>query len=115
MVTKIGKVKIFFISIIYRVHNIPSYHRLLEIALSLKVFEIINIFHFWQNLRWQPEFRKLKIFHRHYIQGLEYLKGPKFPQNHSISNYFQGNSHFSFMPEVIPQICPLEGCHWCLS
>ena len=32
-------------------------------------FEIINIFNFWQNLRWQSKFIKL-VFQKHYIQGV---------------------------------------------
>ena len=41
--------------------------KLLKIALSLTVFEIINNFNFQQNSRWWPEFGKYKIFQRYFI------------------------------------------------
>ena len=40
-----------------------------------KNFEIIDILNFWQNSRWQPQFRKSKNFQTHYIQSLQ---NPKF-------------------------------------
>ena len=35
---------------------------LLKITLSVIVYKKVNIFNFWQNSRWQPEFGKLKKF-----------------------------------------------------
>ena len=59
--------KKFFTGTISKVSSTQRVQTLLGITLSLRVFEINDIFKFHQNLRWWPKFRKFNIFQRHYI------------------------------------------------
>ena len=62
---------------------------LTQIALSLMVFKITDIFHFRQNSRWRPKIGKVKNFQRCQSSSPVYPGGPKFAKNCSISYGFR--------------------------
>ena len=56
MADKIQEFQLFFTGTISKVSSTQKVQTLLEITLSLRVFEINDIFNFHQNSRWQPKF-----------------------------------------------------------
>ena len=60
----------FFLRDLYPGSLAPKMPKMCSQSLSLMFFLMIDIFDICQNSRWQPKFRKLKNFQRHYIQSL---------------------------------------------
>ena len=60
----------FFIGIYIHTGSIvPNGPKFAQNCSTFTVFKIIDIFHFWQNSRWQLEFIKIKLFQGYSIQG----------------------------------------------
>ena len=73
---------------------------LLEIALSLMVFQILTLFIFRKNPRWPPKVAKIEIIPP-FDRGLLYHPvGQKFARNRSISYGFQDIDTFSFSAKI---------------
>ena len=64
---KILEIELFFTGTTSKVSSTQRVQTLLEITLSLRVFQINDIFTFCHKSRWQPKFRNFNIFQRHYM------------------------------------------------
>ena len=62
MAARIWKIKIFSLALYPKAIKKQRVYNLLEIALSLTVFEIINIFHLRENSRWRQNSQNKKFY-----------------------------------------------------